>query len=198
MSSISLLHDINSLRHKQYNVLLDSYLTRLSRLNCVQIFSADHVNLIVIQFYKYNPSPFLFLSYVILSYAPNFTFSIFKSFSKQQIHLNKQIKLNPSFPTDKKKKKFKIQTTYSHPPSILTLGSKITKRHRLFQKMETRVPNSHTPNSENPTSTSKSSKLDISSSHLPQSSHPATIPSSSTPSRDPPRNISNGIRRKGG
>lgn len=31
-------------------------------------------------------------------------------------------------------------------------------------------------------STSKSGKLDISSSHLPQSSHPATIPSSSPPS----------------
>lgn len=66
MSSISLLHDINSLRHKQYNVLLDRYLTRLSRLNCVQIFSADHINLIVTQFYKYNPSSYFYVTRQIL------------------------------------------------------------------------------------------------------------------------------------
>lgn len=89
MSSISLLHDINSLRHKQYNVLLDRYLTRLSRLNCVQIFSADHINLIVTQFYKYNPSSFPF--FLFLRNAPNFT-----NLSRNDQHLDRQIQLNPS------------------------------------------------------------------------------------------------------
>lgn len=126
MSSISLLHDINSLRHKQYNVLLDRYLTRLSRLNCVQIFSADRINLIVIQFYKYNPSSYFYVT-------------------RQILHLDKQIKLNPFIilhlrsTTIKKRKKLKIL----QPPILLIQNLRITKRRRPKKKKKerTRVPN---------------------------------------------------------
>lgn len=127
MSSISLLHDINSLRHKQYNVLLDRYLTRLSRLNCVQIFSADRINLIVIQFYKYNPSSYFYVT-------------------RQILHLDKQIKLNPfinlhlrSTTIRKRKKETQNSPTTHSTHSKLTNYEKTPSKKK--KKERTRVPN---------------------------------------------------------
>lgn len=135
MSSISLLHDINSLRHKQYNVLLDRYLTRLSRLNCVQIFSADHINLIVIQFYKYNPSSYFYVT-------------------RQILHFDKQIKLNSfiildtcppsSIYNNKKKEK---NSKFSNSPILFTQNLRITKRRRPKKKKRKDPRSKHAPNS---------------------------------------------------
>lgn len=134
MSSISLLHDINSLRHKQYNVLLDRYLTRLSRLNCVQIFSADRINLIVIQFYKYNPSSYFYVT-------------------RQILHLDKQIKLNPFInlhlrSTTIRKRKKETQnspTTHSTHSKLTNYEKTPSKKKKKERTKPTR--SKHAPNS---------------------------------------------------
>lgn len=157
------------------------------------------LNLIVIQFYKYHPSSFS--SYYVTYTAVNSTLSNLSPATRTMITMinlrNEESNLSEfifiKF-SDSKKEKFKIQSHFHfHPLGLGQITNYTVKRHVQKGRANLKLSRSGKPVD---IKVWQTRYLQFSSSPNLPSGHYSIILSALV--HDPPRNISNGIRRKGG